>query len=55
MSCRLQQDRDEAMLKQACVLMRQLYRDKKNTHGATQETSAGLPKVIPLNEKQTAC
>lgn len=38
-----------------CVLMRQLCRDEKNTHRATQETSAGLPKVIPLNEKQTAC
>lgn len=38
-----------------CVLMRQLCRDEKNTHRAAQETSAGLPKVIPLNEKQTAC
>lgn len=35
------------------VLMRQLHRDERNTHGAAPETSAGLPKVIPLNEKQT--
>lgn len=34
-----------------CVLMRQLCRDEKNTHRATQETSAGLPKVIPLKWK----
>lgn len=32
-----------------CVLMRHLCGDEKNTHRAAQETSAGLPKVIPLN------
>lgn len=37
-----------------CVLMRHLCGDEKNTHTAAQETSAGLPKVIPLNEKQAA-